>query len=307
MTPKMRPYGGEEDYWRLRALLREAFWRNGRRERCWQVARLDYWRWHGLRNVDPQPIEGLIYLWEAAGQLVAALNPEGRGEAFFQVHPDHRTPALEEEMLALAEERLAAPTPEGKRRLEVWARRDDALRRELLARHGYAPGAWPEYGRQRSLDLPIPAAPPPEGYTVRSLGGPEELPARSWASWRGFHPNEPDDKYDGWTWYRHIQSAPLYRRDLDMVAVTTTGEIAAFCTLWYDDVTRTGYFEPVATVPEHQRRGLGKAVMCEAMRRAREMGAALVTVAGFSAAANALYGSVMGCEPEIAEAWGKAW
>ena len=25
------------------------------------------------------------------------------------------------------------------------------------------------------------------------------LPARSWASWRAFHPDEPDEKCDGWT------------------------------------------------------------------------------------------------------------
>ena len=305
MTLTMRPYSGEQDYWQLRAMLREVFWRNGRHEHSWQVARLDYWRWHGLRNVDPQPIEGLVLLWEAEGRLVAAANAEGRGEACFQVHPDHRTPALEEEMLAVAEERLADATPDGQRKLVVWAHQGDGLRCEMLARHGYAPHRWPEYQRQRSLDLPIPDAPPPEGYVVRALGGPEELPARSWASWRGFHPNEPDAKYDGWTWYRNVQGAPLYRRDLDIVAVAPLGEIASFCTLWYDDVTRTGYFEPVATVPEHRWRGLGKAVMCEAMRRVREMGATLVTVAGFSVAANALYSSVMGSEPEVMEGWEK--
>ncbi len=47
----------------------------------------------------------------------------------------------------------------------------------------------------------------------------------------------------------------LYRRDLDIVAVAPGGEIAGFCTIWYDDVTRTGY-EPVGVVPEYHRRGL---------------------------------------------------
>jgi len=44
-------------------------------------------------------------------------------------------------------------------------------------------------------------------------------------------------------------------------------QITAFCTIWFDDVTRSAYFEPVATVPAHQRRGLGKAVITEGLRR----------------------------------------
>ena len=84
-----------------------------------------------------------------------------------------------------------------------------------------------------------------------------ELPSRSWASWRAFHSDDPDEKYDGdWSWYQNIQAAPLYRRDLDLVAIAPSGEVAAFTTTWYDDVTHSGYFEPVGTMPEHQRCGL---------------------------------------------------
>ena len=57
------------------------------------------------------------------------------------------------------------------------------------------------------------------------------------------------------------------------LAVAPDGAIASFCTLWYDDVTRAVCFEPVGTSPEHQRRGLAKAVIAEGMRRAKEMGA----------------------------------
>ena len=52
-------------------------------------------------------------------------------------------------------------------------------------------------------------------------------------------------------------------RTYRIVAVAPSGEFAAFCTVWFDDVTRTGAFEPVGTAPAHRRRGLGKAVMCE--------------------------------------------
>jgi len=73
----------------------------------------------------------------------------------------------------------------------------------------------------------------------------------------------------------------LYRRDLDIVAVAPDDQVVAYCVLWYDDVTRTGLFDPVAVMPEYQQRGLGRAILVEAMRRAKNMGATLATVSGF--------------------------
>ncbi len=108
------------------------------------------------------------------------------------------------------------------------------------------------------------------------------------------------------TWYRIILTAPLFRRDLDIVAVAADGSIASFCTVWYDDVTRTAYYEPVATVPGHQRRGLGKAVMLEGLRRLRRMGALYAFVGGYSEPARALYSSfAAGSEYGVSEPWAR--
>jgi len=138
---------------------------------------------------------------------------------------------------------------------------------------------------------------------VSALGDLDEHPARSWVSWRAFNPNEPDEKYEGWTWYRNVQRAPLYRRDLDLVAVAPGGDLAAFCTLLFDDVTRTAAFEPVGTHPAHQRRGLGKAIMAEGLRRVARLGATLSAVGSYSEAAGALYASAGFGEYELSEPW----
>jgi ribosomal protein S18 acetylase RimI-like enzyme len=126
----------------------------------------------------------------------------------------------------------------------------------------------------------------------------------------GFHEGDIKiavENRDDPTWYRNIQTAPLYRRDLDLVAIAPDGAIAAFCTIWFDDVTRSAYFEPVATVPAHQRRGLGKALMTEGLHRLQRMGATRAFVGGFSAEANALYRSVMGPEHDLYEPWVKEY
>lgn len=305
----MRPYRDEEDYWRIRAFLREVFLLNGRREMCWQAARLDYWRWHVVLNCEALPaIEPYIFLWETpGGELAAVLNPEGLGEVFLQVHPAQTTPALIEDMLDVAETHLACAGAEGRRTIQVWAHESDRERQAALARRGYTRGDWPEHQHRRLLDgSPLPDAPIAPGYRVRPLGDADELPSRSWASWRAFHPDEPDGAYQGWEWYLNIRRCPMYRRDLDIVAEAPDGTIAGFCTVWYDDVTRAGYFEPVGIMREHQRRGLGRAVMVEALRRLERLGGTLATVGGFSAAANALYTSVMGPDCARLERWVKS-
>jgi GNAT superfamily N-acetyltransferase len=311
MQTSFRPYQTEDDFWRMREFLRRIFILNSRLERSWHVARLDYARWHTCLNCAHVSLEQVAFLWEADGQLVAFLMPDGgRGEAHFCVHPGLRTLELEEEMLAVAEERLAKVMPDGSRKLFAWAPGEDTLRQGVFIRHGYRRDDWPEHQWRRDLDAPIPALPAPPGYTIRSLGDGLELLERCYASGLGFHEGDIQvavENREDPAWYRNIQTAPLYRRDLDLVAAAPDGAIAAFCTIWFDDVTRSGYFEPVATVPAHQRRGLGKALLTEGLRRLHRMGASRAFVGGYSQAANALYQSVFDPVYDLYEVWVKEW
>jgi GNAT superfamily N-acetyltransferase len=308
MKLTLRKYQHENDYWKIRQFLREVFLLNEHREIGWPVYRWDYWRWHVNENIFHFDLSAAIFLWETAdGCLAAVLHPDGAGEAFLQVHPDFQSKELEVEMLSAAEMQFATTQAGGSQRLTVWAPETDFLRRDLLQRRGYVKGNHPEYQRRREMGQPVTDVPTPEGYTLRALGDLDEHPARSWVSWKAFHPDEPDEKYQGWTWYRNVQRAPLYRRDLDLVAVAPNGNLAAFCTLWFDDVTRTAAFEPVGTHPDHQRKGVGKALMAEGLRRIRDLGATLCTVGSYSEAAGALYASLGFTEYDLSEPWTKEW
>jgi mycothiol synthase len=307
-TLTMHPYAGEDDFWRVRAFLRSTFELHGYREYNWHVARLDYWRGHLLLNCqETDSLMDLIAIWETAdGKIAAVLTTEEPGQAFLQTHPAYRSAALEAEMIALAEEKFAVER-QAQQVLCVWGNPEDTLRLDVLQSRGYTLGKWTESQWRRDLDAPLPEVPIPDGYTIRSLGGFEELPARSWASWRGFHPEEPDEDYEGWEWYLNIQRCPLYRRDLDIVAEAPDGEIASFCTIWYDDVTRSAYIEPVATVPEHLRRGLARATITEGLRRLQKLGATRAFVGGFEPGPNALYSTVLSPLHDELRQWVKKW
>jgi len=304
-----RKYQHDDDQWKIRQFLREVYLLNHRHELSWSVFRWDYWRWHVNENIFKFNLEAAVFLWETAdGKLAAALHPDGTGEAFLEVHPDFRAPELEVEMMSVAETQFATTQPEGRQQLTLWAHANDSLRQDLLTRRGYSKSKWlPEQQRRRDMREPIPDFQPADGYTIRALGDVDEHPNRSWVSWKAFHPDEPDEKYEGWDWYRNVQRAPLYRRDLDLIAVAPNGDFAAFVTLWFDDVTRTAAFEPVGTHPDHQRKGLGKALMAEGLRRVRDLGATLCTVGSYSERAGNLYASMGFTEYDLDEAWVKEW
>jgi GNAT superfamily N-acetyltransferase len=280
---------------------------NKRLEHSWHVARFDYWRWHFIMTCQVcGPWETVTTLWETEDEkIVAVLNPIGMGELRLHVHPHFRTPQLEDEMFARAEEHLFLQDEQGRHIIYLPVDTDDTLRQETLACRAYKKGSNISHKWHRDLDAPLPDAPVPSGYIIRSMGAIDEHPARGLASWRSFHSDEPETNYDGdWSWFQNLQSAPLYRRDLDIVAAAPGGELAAFCTIFYDDTTRSAVCVLVGTAAEHWRRGLGKAVIVEGMRRLQKLGCTRVFATAYDPPANALYGSVMQtCQ--VSETWYK--
>lgn len=312
MKLTMHPYRSEEDYWRMRSFLRDVMLLNDLHQHSWHVARLDYWWWFAQPDLEKMNLEEVIFFWETeTGEIAAILNLEGKGQAYLQVHPKYRTPKLEEEIIVTAEKNLKHPNREGRQRSLVYANSKDTLRHEILKQHGYQKVERPETSEVIhivSLSQTITEVQTPAGYTIRALGHGLELLERCYASGLGFHDddiNTARENREDPTWYHHIQSAPLYRRDLDLVAIASDGSVASFCTVWFDDVTRTAYFEPVATVPRHQRRGLGTAVLTEGLKRLKTMGAQIANVSGYSNAANGLYFSVFGEEHDTVQPWEK--
>lgn len=303
-------YQGENDYTRIRNFLGEVFLLNGRRTLSWPVARLDYWRWHGIYNLGQGSLEQNIFIWETRrGKIAAVLNSEGLGHAFLQIHPTFKNLELVEQMIAHAEDHLKSPSRKGGSVLWVWTDAGDTQRIEILKRRGYIHlSEHDEHQWRRSLKLAVPECTVLAGYTIGTLGDSSQLSSRSWASWRAFHSDEPGEKYQNdWKWYLNIQAAPLYRPDLDLVAITHEGEVAAFTTIWFDRATHSGYFEPVGTVPDHQRSGLARILLCEGMRRLKRLGATICMTAGSSLAANSLYRAVLGPIYDLSQPWEKRW
>ena len=86
----------------------------------------------------------------------------------------------------------------------------------------------------------------------------------------------------------------VYDGERDLFVRSPDGRGASACTIWFDPVNAVGLFEPVATHPDFQGQGLGKAVMAEGLRRMKTAGMRRASL-GFdpnNAAALALYTSL---------------
>ena len=109
-------------------------------------------------------------------------------------------------MLDVAEVKLPKTKEDGKKELIVWVNAvDDStkglftsgyVRSKFLAEHMCCCSISTTLNA--ALSAPIPDSTTPSRYSVRALGDKEELPARNWLSWKAFHPDEHDEKHQGW-------------------------------------------------------------------------------------------------------------
>ena len=70
-----------------------------------------------------------------------------------------------------------------------------------------------------------------------------------------------------------IPERPHYKPKLAVFIVSPNGDYAAHCGTWYTPDTEVCYVEPVMTIPDLRKHGIGKAVVCESINRCIEMGA----------------------------------
>lgn len=267
-----RLYETERDLQQMQALLIEARSRTNDWH-YWHVGELMWPFFMVTCHLNPQEY---IRLWHATEDKLIGFAILGEDPSFdCQVLPEYEWSGIETEALAWAEARL---TELRMRDAKRWsgefvsgARQDNPGQIAFLEQHGFwYRGKFAEVNMLRSLGEPIPGSALPEGCQVRALKEVGETANRAAAQREVWHPWTVGKVSD--EDYARFMRLPGYHRDLDVVAVTPDGVIAAYVNGWIDPVNRIGDFGPVGALPAYRRQGLTRAVLLEGLRRMRARG-----------------------------------
>ncbi len=152
----------------------------------------------------------------------------------------------------------------------IWIAEEDDVRIGWLEQNGFQ--RQPEFTQRfkRSLSGPLDGPALPQGYGLRSSRGEEDACLRATCSHAAFGSTKSFEEY--WPRTLRFMQSPVYVPEHEIFIIAPSGEVAAYCIIWTDTVTRLGHFEPVGTHPDFQRKGLGKCLLYEGLRRLKSEG-----------------------------------
>jgi predicted N-acetyltransferase YhbS len=213
-----------------------------------------------------------IRLWETRnGELAGWTWVQSNGwlEPMF-LEQSHRSVRLLDEMLDHFEETVAGMRAAGDplARSFVPIHHQDEMLRVALVERGFEVADWSLDILTQTLDKKPEATSLPEGYGLTSVTDEPSFFGRVEAQRAAFGP---------WSFtaekLQRLTATWPYRPALDRLVVDAEGTVVALCTAWIDEQNRAGLLEPVGTHPEHQRKGLGRAVCFDALGALYDAGA----------------------------------
>ena len=279
MAAKIKEYEPERDFIRVRDFLKKNYFAFDK-PLNWGLERWNWGRYHPSMFVETDPketkrrilkFEKSIRLWvDDMGVIVAMVHRESslkEGEFFFQQSPGSYV--LFDEMFDFACKNLFHPI-EKSISMMIFDY-DDKLKKKATELGFIKKVDGQDYTSDFMIDKK-PAKNIKEDFYLQSMADEGDLAKRCRLNGLGFNHSDPKD----WTTpaeYKEVQKAPDYRRDLDLFIVSPRGEYVSGCIVWYDDFNKVGYYEPVCTIPEFRRLGMGREVMMEGIRRLADLGA----------------------------------
>lgn len=237
------------------------------------------WDWATTHSCLQTAEIGRMGLWEENGRAVgAALFDCVPGDSFLMCLPGYGF--LRKEMLAYARERMRG---EGGG-FRVVIPETDREYQALAAAAGLAPTPDAErdaafFVGQTSLAYALPA-----GYRITDMRERYDMYQYGRVLWKGFNHEKngegayDDADHDSWCGADGEMRRENVDLSLKIAAVAPDGNFCAYCGMWYAPGAGFAVVEPVATDPDHRRKGLGRAVVLEGIRRAANLGARLAVV-----------------------------
>ncbi len=229
--------------------------------------------WWMYRPPDEAQRRAGIRLWEADdGRLLGwAYAPPDDGTLDVYVHPAIHGTSQAEDMIDWAIDwSTAAAQQHAQDKLALyWIADDDVWLQQHFAKRGFAPADTSFVHFSRNL-AEVSTVQLPVGYQIVSVSSETVGVQRAQATYRAFANTMPWADY--WDRYRRFIECAAHIGERDLVVVSPDGFGVSACCIWFDEINQVGLFEPVGTHPDFQRKGLGKALLTEALHRMKAAG-----------------------------------
>ncbi len=239
-------------------------------ELCREDERYIHWNWARFEWMMEHPefdqsLISSIGLWTENHRIVgAAIYDMYFGEASCLVLPEYKT--LYPEVLEYAYRELKDDAGLG-----IAICDDHPMQIAAAEAAGFVRAHQSETAMRLALDHPFPVK-LPEEFAFAELDPVKDAYALQWLFWQGF-----DHGTDRVEFEKTEQIIPRVRPHfnpyLSVAAVNAAGEPVSCCCLWLHDNTDYAYVEPLCTIPSYRGKGIAKAVVLEAMNRAKALGA----------------------------------
>jgi GNAT superfamily N-acetyltransferase len=254
---QLRAYAGDADLLAMQHLV-QSIWSLNSRFHVGDLA------WQRSQSIDE---EWPTLLLEEGSELVAWGWAHQPGHLYLAVRPGR--PDLAQTVIEWFERTARSD------RLNV-----DALDKEthlisaLQARNYRLAGDAP-FDLHTILDLGMlpPKLQMPMGFRLTSMAESPGIVRRVASHHAAWHPSRMTVER-----YRRVMAAWPYRPDLDWMIEIADGRFVANCCVWFDEVNAVGLLEPVGVDPGFRRLGLARAVILEALRALRDLGASRAVV-----------------------------
>ena len=251
-------YGFNEDFSEILQFLKK-YGMKGENEN-WHWGRWEWLIGHTLLKKDMLPIIGI---WECNDVMVAVATHDMRiGQAYCICSPEFKY--LQPEILKYAENNLSLNGM-----LKIAVNNTDLETLKILESYNYYETEKTEVILFLNCENRVLKYSLPDGYTVSCFAENRDVNKYEKVIWKGFNHeglppliNEAEFKF-----------RPHFNPLLTVFIVAPNGEYASHCGMWYDPETQQAYIEPVVTIPEYRKLGLGKAVVYECVNRCSAMGA----------------------------------
>ena len=228
------------------------------------------WNWARLEWMVEHPefdksLKNSIGLWTVGEKIVgAAIYDMYFGEGFCGVLPEYKE--LYPEVVEYACKELKDDSGFG---LAICDKNTDEA--DVVKGLGFEIADQDETIMVKSLNDDLRAQ-LPDGLKFFSPDPVDDVYDLEWLFWQGF--DHGDDKAE---FEREEEIIPRVRKhfnkELGVAAVNENGEMVACCLLWFMPGTDYVYVEPVCTIPSYRGKGVAKALIFEALSRAKKLGA----------------------------------